>query len=45
MTDRIGLGLGIEILWDDLRIATTPVQAIRRQVRPASHHLDDRTGA
>ncbi len=43
-TSWIGLGLGIEIVWDDLRITTAPVHAIRRQVRPASD-LADRTAA
>ncbi len=43
-TGWIGLGLGIEIVWDDLRITTAPVHAIRRQVRPASD-LADRTAA
>ena len=36
-TGRIGLGLGVEIMWDDLRIMTTPVHIIRRRVRPAEH--------
>ena len=44
-TGWIGLGLGLEILWDDLRIITGPVQTIRRQVRPAPHDLDVRTAA
>ena len=41
-TSWIGLGLGIEIVWDDLRIITAPVQSIRRRVRPAPLGLADR---
>ena len=43
-TGWIGLGLGIEIVSDDLRIVTAPVHTIRRRVRPASG-LADRTAA
>ena len=35
----IGLGLRVEIMWDDLRIMTAPVLIIRRRVRPAQHGL------
>ena len=41
-TGWIGLGLGIEIVWDDVRIITAPVQTIRRRVRPG---LVDRPAA
>ena len=44
-TGWIGLGLGIEIVWDDLRIITAPVQSIRRRVRPAPLGLADRAAA
>jgi hypothetical protein len=44
-TGWIGLGLGVEIMWDDLRIITAPVHAIRRQARPASRSLTGRLAA
>ncbi len=44
-TGWVGLGLGVEIMWDDLRIITAPVHAIRRQVRAAPLGLVDRHAA
>ena len=44
-TGWIGLGLGVEIMWDDLRITTAPIQTIRRQVRPAQRGLAGRAVA
>ncbi len=44
-TGWIGLGLGVEIVWDDLRIITAPIRTIRRRVRPAPLSLADRTAA
>jgi len=44
-TGWIGLGSSVEILWDDLRIITGPVHAIRRRLRPAQRGLTDQLAA